>query len=650
MRPLEGNEEFCNNPSDSGLKTAADLIVWTGPDIPCLELCSGDTIQKVIYDLAIILCDISENVLDVTKLNFKCMLEDGACPPDTLLEALQLMINSHCNLEFPSEGGPAGTLPIVNLPVCLHYKNTDGDTITSLRLDLYAKFLADTICKIIIDVKSLKSVVTNLTTQINSLNATITGGGGSAGTSGSGGTVTSKCLSAPTPGQTIPLTTAFSNLEIAMCSYISLLGTSTEWSTLIDNQCITNTTLVPGSASEKYSDLPGWIDSPNSVVESMTNLWKVVCKLNTSTTGSTGGSSCFPAAPSLAYDNASKVISWTSPVPSSYSQPLGYKLTVKNNATSATVYQNNSIDDTSTSFNLSVYLTDATITYKIELVATYSCGDSTAGVTVISPASTGGGTGGGTSTSAFKIKMGIGKGQDVYGGGSSVFINSAISQATPYGSGTFTCNCNIASVPCTSTVSDINYDNNGFGFSTGDGCDALETSGPYEGFINANDKNFEPESERNPDISYSKWYQFQAVLVDALTENNAVNNTGKPIVVKIRVKRAYFKIDTLFVDPGRPQSPTGWSEYVVNIVIPANAVYSNWVKVYYVRGVDKDKQCRKYNQCGICYLGAYEGTTEVDSVVARPASLGTVVSSVGILTSSFNQPALYLPTSCTGIL
>lgn len=652
MRPLEGNEEFCNNPSESGLKTAADLIMWTGPDIPCLDLCTGDTIQKVIYDLAIILCDITDNVLDVTKLDFKCMLDSGECPPETLLETLQLIINQHCAINIPDASGPAGSLPIVNLPTCLHYKNTDGDTITSLRLDLYAKFLADTICKIIMDVKSLKSVVTNLTTQLNTLNATITGGGGSAGGTGGTTTVTSKCLSAPTPGQTVNIATAFANLELAMCSYIELLGTSEQWTTLIDNQCIGNNDLIPGSTTEKYSSLPGWISDPNSVVQSMTNLWKVVCILNekTASVASTGSSTCVPFPPSIVYDAVAKELTWNSPAPSSYSQPLGYKITVKNNTTNAVVHQNNSV--TGLSYNLAPYMTDATLTYKIELVATYDCGDSTAGVTLAAPASSGGTGGGGATTSAFKIKMQIGGGQDIYGGSSSVFTNPPISKSTPHGSITLTCSCSGLTPPCGDVVNDFNYENQGVGGGVwyGDGCAALGTIPPYLNFIQRTDSSMFPESDRNPEEPFSKYYEFRVTLVDSLTENNAVNNTGKPIVVKLRVKRAYYAIDTLFVTPTRPQSPTGWTEYVVNIVIPPNQSSSNYVKVHYTKGLDINRECRKYNQCGFCYLGAYEGTTEVDSIVERPLNLGTVLSNVGILTSSFNTSVLNLPTSCAGIL
>ena len=215
MKPVEGNDDFCETPGGSGLKTPASSIIWTGPDIPCIELCSGDTIDKVIYDIAMILCDITDNVLDVSKLDFQCLLSEGACLPDTLLETLQIMINKSCGLnpdgtvistgtgtsgtdgtgtdgtsgtggtDGISTGGNPSVLPFVSLPQCLWYKNAEGDTIKSLRLDLYANYLATSICKIITDVTSINSKITTLNNQVTTLTAAVTGGG--SGTGGSGG-------------------------------------------------------------------------------------------------------------------------------------------------------------------------------------------------------------------------------------------------------------------------------------------------------------------------------------------------------------------------------------------------------------------------------------------------------------------------------
>jgi len=639
MRPLEGNEEFCNDPSESGLKTSAELIAWTGPNIPCLDLCTGDSIQKVVYDLALILCDISENVLDVTKLDFKCLIADGECAPDTLLETLQLMINKHCGLDFPDGGTAATSLPIVNLPVCLHYKNSEGDTITSLRLDLYAKYLADSMCKIIVDVKSLQSVVTNLTTQINTLNATLTGGGGSASGNPSASTITTKCLSASTPGQVIPLSTAFQNLETALCSYITTIGTSEQWTSLLDSQCITNTTLIPGS-QDKYSSLPGWIADPVSARDSVSNLWKVVCKLNELTTNSasSGGSGCYPAAPSIILDSA-KNLSWSSPAPSTYSQPLGYKVTVKNNTTNVQVHQNNSVD--TTSYNLAPYLTDTTATYKIEVVASYTCGDSAAAVLLAAPTA----TSGGETVSGLKIKLDFaGSGIDIYS--DAIDTGNTEKQSTPFSGsgGSQTCQCEPATSPKINfAIMNSAYDHMPNGvytvYSTST-CDSSNLSSYMTNkYIPFNSMGGDNDFHPTDDIS--KFFQFRVGLLDN-SNFTTTNTTAKPIVCKIAVKRAYWRTNVSSI----PDSPSDYQDYIVNLIIPVGQSYSNYVKVYKVRGHDAARNCRAYNQCGFCYLGAYEGIGgELEGVFPKPTSLGTKLITVGIEPASFNSTVINMPTT-----
>jgi hypothetical protein len=379
MKPVEGNDDFCETPSGSGLKNPATSIVWTGPDIPCIELCSGDTIDKVIYDIAMILCDITDNVLDVTKLDFKCLVADGACPPDTLLETLQLMITKSCIETTTTTGGGSSALPMVSLPRCLWYSNAEGDTINSLKLDEYASYLAVSICKIITDVTSIKSQIVSLNNQITTLTATVSGGGSTGGGSSSSATIISKCLSAPTPGQTLNLTTAFQNLEEKMCSYIQLIGQTTQWNALLGDECIDLNTDLPDD-SGKYGDIVGWFDDPQSVYESMSNLWKVVCKLNAVQAaggggGTTGGCTILQV-PTVFYNATNTTISWSAP--SSVVGLNAYKVTVRNQTTGAVIFST-TVAYPVTSYQLptlSPYT--ANQSYNVEVISQFECGDSPA--------------------------------------------------------------------------------------------------------------------------------------------------------------------------------------------------------------------------------------------------------------------------------
>lgn len=49
-------------------------IVWKGPNIPCLQLCTGDTTSDVIYKIASEVCCIIDD-LDLTKLDYQCIID-----------------------------------------------------------------------------------------------------------------------------------------------------------------------------------------------------------------------------------------------------------------------------------------------------------------------------------------------------------------------------------------------------------------------------------------------------------------------------------------------------------------------------------------------------------------------------------------------
>lgn len=327
MKPL--SSKLDKYKKDGCMPISSSCVVWNGPDIPCIDLCKGDTIEEVVYQLAVILCDITENVLDVTTLDFECLLADGQCPPKTILETLQLLISNACNDEesdvTPTPGD--GALPIINLPECIWYTDSEGDEVTALRLDDYVEYLASIICQILLDVASINTVITSLNTRVTILEAAIGGGGGGGGTTT---TITTQCLSGSAPGQVLPITTAFTNLEQKLCDYLALLGSLTEWQAMFENICIDSTTVLP-CGTGTYGDLPGWLNDPQTVAGAMNNLWLVVCKLNDCI-------SVTPALPCVLLPPTSVTLSnltstsckvnWVAPATPSSQPPIGYKIEV----------------------------------------------------------------------------------------------------------------------------------------------------------------------------------------------------------------------------------------------------------------------------------------------------------------------------------
>ena len=51
-----------SNSKNGCLTTTSECVVWQGPNIDCIDLCTGDTISTVIATLAQELCDLIESV------------------------------------------------------------------------------------------------------------------------------------------------------------------------------------------------------------------------------------------------------------------------------------------------------------------------------------------------------------------------------------------------------------------------------------------------------------------------------------------------------------------------------------------------------------------------------------------------------------
>jgi len=357
------------------IQTSSTCVVWNGPNIPCINLCKGDTIDTVIYDLAQILCDITENVLDVTTLDFACLIGPGDCPPETLLETLQAIITKVCSLPTSSTPCPPPTgLPIINLPPCLYYTNVEGDNVTALPLDEYAQYLAGTICQIIADINSINSVITVINNRLTVLELNAgSGGGGSPVT-----TIVSQCYTGTAPGQTVALSTALTNLETKLCQYNNTLGTLTEWQNLISATCITGSTPLP-CGTGTYSTLPGWVNPITSVADSLTNLWLVVCKLNECITGTTPTPACALLPPTnvtvTEITTTTCKINWVAPViTTGLASPVGYKIEVF--TTGGVSVSTNTVGPTPLQYSYTNPSIVAGTQYVVKVSAIYVCGTS----------------------------------------------------------------------------------------------------------------------------------------------------------------------------------------------------------------------------------------------------------------------------------
>jgi len=379
MKPVSSNVN--NYPSKKGCTPVnASCIVWEGPNIPCIDLCKGDTIDKVVYDLAKILCDVTDNLLDVTSLDFECLLENGGCEPKTILETLQLLISKACKQD-EAIVQDIYQEPVLPLPSCLYYTNGEGDDVTELVLSEYVTYLADKICEILLSIASINVAITNINERIDELEILI---GESIRPGSLTINVVSRCLSAPSPGTTLNIATAFGNLEQALCDYIAVVGELSEWQAMLSKICIDSTTPLPCdiSGATTYGDLANWINNPTTAAGAVNNLWVALCAMNTCISEITNPTlTCGIISPSnvtVTPGNITATINWVAaPIPVGYEPVNSYEIGIYDATGTSLVNSYTGISGSATSYTVTsgaplVAGTD----YVVKVSAVYSCGQS----------------------------------------------------------------------------------------------------------------------------------------------------------------------------------------------------------------------------------------------------------------------------------
>jgi len=374
---------------DNCPKISTSCVIWQGPDIPCIHLCAGDSIDEVVFKLATLLCDVTENILDVTTLEFSCLVNTGEENPGTLLETLQAIITKVCSINTTGSGGGTGrpgevisSDPIVNLPSCLYFTQ-DGDVVTALPITEYAAYLASIICTIITDISSINSTISNLTTRIISLENTVA--------NLSSYTyeiyVTSQCASAPTSGTTLLIQDAFTNLESSFCNLINTTGITTLLISAINMQCPSlGTALQLNNPASTMNALSGWVNTPTTVADSITNLWLTMCDMRNSLVNYYSTPvvvPCILAVPEnftvTSITTTYTTVTWTAPSYAGIEAPIGYRIEVFESSGGSPIGPSLYDAMLSTSFlSTNIPATGLTIGvfYIVYLHAVYSCGES----------------------------------------------------------------------------------------------------------------------------------------------------------------------------------------------------------------------------------------------------------------------------------
>lgn len=160
MKPLNLDNSPCS-------PVSSNCVIWQGPNIDCIDLCTGDSISTVVYKLATELCTIM-NQLDLTNLDLAC-LKVGTNPPETFSELIQLLINKICNTPTGSNLPAAITDPcptncIVPIAECFQ----SGTQTTMLLLD-YVQMIGEKVCSLVDQIDTINNNITNIDKRVTIL-------------------------------------------------------------------------------------------------------------------------------------------------------------------------------------------------------------------------------------------------------------------------------------------------------------------------------------------------------------------------------------------------------------------------------------------------------------------------------------------------
>jgi hypothetical protein len=159
MKPVNSEEMGCN-------PTSSNCVIWQGPDIACLNLCKGDTITDVFFQLACLVCTIKDQ-LDVDTYDITC-LDLATCDlPHTFREFIQILINKICELQdLIGEGGdPTPTAEqIVTVATCFSAELGPTATITN-----YVSAIGQKLCEQEVTIQNQQAAIVMINARLDIL-------------------------------------------------------------------------------------------------------------------------------------------------------------------------------------------------------------------------------------------------------------------------------------------------------------------------------------------------------------------------------------------------------------------------------------------------------------------------------------------------
>ena len=296
MKPLNLDNSPCS-------PTSSNCVIWQGPNIPCIKLCTGDTVSDVIFKLATELCTIIEQ-LNVSNYDLSCFAST-ACPPADFQALIQFLINQICEAQGitvnTTKSTSASTCPDCVVAVAPCFVERDR---TTMQLVDYVWMIGNRICSLISEIQVIQDSIDNLVLVTNSLQSQI-----DRIPVYQLPLITLSCnVGSYTTGNQVALDVLLDDyINTVWCPFVGATGTSSELLSAVAQKCVLDTTLQLSNGNA-FSTNADWIADVNysTVADAINNLWVVLCDMRTYV-ASSGISVLDTASIDLTY--ASKVLS-----------------------------------------------------------------------------------------------------------------------------------------------------------------------------------------------------------------------------------------------------------------------------------------------------------------------------------------------------
>ena len=161
MKPLNLDNKPCS-------PISSNCVIWQGPDIPCIKLCSGDTVSDVVAKLATELCTVLD-ILNVTNYDLSCF-NLTACGPNDFQALIQFLIEQICALQNQTPGTTTTDTTksdtLVTVAPCFVVGTTTVMTVSE-----YAQAIGTKVCSLVTQIATIEASITNLDLRVTNLEA-----------------------------------------------------------------------------------------------------------------------------------------------------------------------------------------------------------------------------------------------------------------------------------------------------------------------------------------------------------------------------------------------------------------------------------------------------------------------------------------------